>query len=177
MYAKTIEYTDYNGNKRKETFYFNFTKAELQDLEFRTPGGIENYMLSITNTLDGQKIADFFKALIQKSYGVKSPDGRRFIKSPEVLDEFIQTEAYSIFYMQLATDDKAAAEFFNGVFPKEAVEAARQQREMAEKAGIELVKPENNTDPFATVPQPAPVVTPAVPKVEGQVDFAPTPLQ
>ena len=172
MYKKEIEFEDFNGNKRKESYYFNFGKHELLDLEWRTPGGIENYMKNIMATQDGQKLADMFKWLINESYGVKSPDGRSFLKSKEILDNFRFTPAYEILYILLATDDKAAAEFVNGVFPKEAVEEAKKQKEMAEKAGISLVHnetplqqfPEQNVAPVQQVP-----VAPAVPLVEGQV--------
>lgn len=183
MYQWKHEYVDYNGNKRNETFYFNFTKAEIQDLEFRTPGGIQNYLTSIINTLDGQKIADFFKYLISQSYGIKDPEGRRFIKSKEILDAFTQTEAYSDLYMSVATDDKAAAEFFNGIFPKEAVEAAQKQREMAEKAGLNVVNGSTNVEPFPNAqvqtplapPQSSmPIDTNPVPMVEGQQVIQPT---
>lgn len=158
MYAKTIKYTDYNGNEREETFYFNLSKAEIIDLEWRTPGGLENHFKGILQRLNGQELADTFKMLIQKSYGVKDPEGRRFIKNEEVLKNFIETEAYSELYIQLATDDKAAAEFVNGIFPKDVVEAAQKQKAMADKAGLELV------DTSATE-----VSDPNVPKVEGQV--------
>lgn len=164
MYAKTIKYEDYNGNEREETFYFNLSKAELIDLEWRTPGGLENYMKNIVSTRDGQKLADMFKNLIQKSYGVKDPEGRRFIKNQQVLENFTQTEAYVELYVQLATDDKAASEFVNGVFPKEAVEAARKQKEMADKAGIRLV------DTSAPAPAQQPVAQ-EIPMVEGQQVF------
>lgn len=162
MYAKTIKYQDYNGNTREETFYFNLSKAEIIDLEWRTPGGLENYMKHIMSTLDGQKLADTFKMLIEKSYGVKDPEGRRFIKNEQVLKNFTETEAYVELYVQLATDDKAAAEFVNGIFPKDVVEAAQKQKAMADKAGIQLVD--------TTAPTVAPVpATPEVPMVEGQV--------
>ena len=164
MYQKKIKYKDYNGNEREETFYFHFNKAELLDKEFRTPGGIENYTRSIIETQDGQKLADMFKMLIQESYGIKDPEGRRFMKSPEILKNFVETEAYAELYMQLATDSTAAAEFFNGIFPKDDLEAAKKQKELAERAGI------------APVPS-APVATPAadvVPMVEGQQVFTPT---
>jgi hypothetical protein len=135
MYAKTIKYEDYNGNQREETFYFNLSRSELIDLEWRTPGGLENYMKKIMSELDGQKLADMFKMLIQKSYGVKDLEGRRFIKNDEVLRNFTETPAYDELFVQLATDDKAAAEFVNGVFPKEAVEeAASKVEEAAEEA-------------------------------------------
>lgn len=159
MYAKTIKYEDYNGNTREETFYFNLTKAEIIDLEWRTPGGLEAYFKRIMETLDGQKLADTFKMLIQKSYGVKDPEGRRFIKNEEVLKNFTETEAYSELYILLATDSNAAAEFVNGIFPKDIVEAAKKQKEMADKAGLKLVE----TVPAESYP------TPDVPMVEGQV--------
>lgn len=166
MYAKKIKYEDYNGNTREETFYFNLSKAELIDLEWRTPGGLENYMKNIISKMDGQALADTFKMLIEKSYGVKDPEGRRFIKNEQVLKNFTETEAYVELYVQLATDDKAAAEFVNGIFPKEAVEAAKKQKEMADKAGISLVdtsKPSafDNTSSQAQIND--------IPKVEGQV--------
>ena len=149
MFKWEHEYTDLNGNKRQEVFLFRFSKAELLDLEWRTPGGLENYMKSIISKQDGQALADMFKMLIEASYGVKSPDGRSFIKKPEVLEQFKYTDAYDDLYMLLAKDDKFAAEFVNGIFPKEAVEEAKRQKEMAEKAGVALVNME-----AAPVPKP-----------------------
>ena len=165
MYKWDHTYTDYNGNERTETFYFNLSKGELLDLEWRTPGGLENYMKHIMSMMDGQALADTFKMLVNKSYGVKGPDGRTFIKTPEVLNNFKFTEAYSDLYMLLATNDKAAAEFINGIFPKEAVEAAHKQREMAEKAGLSLVDTSKDT---AQVQAES-----TVPLVEGQEVMTP----
>ena len=165
MYRWEHKYTDYNGQEREEVFYFNFSKGELLDLEWRTPGGLEQYMKNIMAMMDGQKLADMFKMLIEKSYGVKSPDGREFIKTPEVLNNFKFTEAYSDLYMLLATDSTAAAAFVNGIFPKEAVEAAKKQHE---KAGISLV----DTSKSAEAPAPAPTV----PMVEGQVVYSTQPI-
>lgn len=163
MYKWHHKYTDYNGNERNETFYFNFNRAELQDLEWRTPGGLENYMKRITSTLDGQALADMFKYIVQQSYGVKSDDGRRFMKSDAILKNFTETEAYSDLYILLATDDKAAADFINGVFPKAMVDAAKKDVEKLKAAGIEgphLV--ENSVTDLES--------NEAVPKVEGQTD-------
>lgn len=172
MYSRKIRYTDYDGNVREETFYFNFGKHELLELEWKTPGGIEKHMADIIATQNGQQLADMFKWLIDGSYGVKSPDGRSFIKNEEVLNNFKYTPAYEILYMELATDSKIGSEFINGVFPKEAVEEAKRQKEMAEKAGISLV-PNNTTNSVAPVQQPAP----SVPMVEGQgTIISPAPL-
>lgn len=71
----------------------------------------------ITAAQDGRQIIETFKQIIRKAYGVKSADGRRFIKNQEVWDEFAQTEAYSKLFMELATDAKAASAFVNGIVP------------------------------------------------------------
>ena len=117
MFKKTISYVDFDGNERTEDFYFNLTKAELTEMEFGTDGGLTKTLLNIIATNDEKRLVEHFKKIIQKSYGVKSLDGRRFIKTPEVIDEFMQTEAYSIFFMELANDAEAATAFVNGILP------------------------------------------------------------
>ncbi len=118
MIMQTISYTDYNGNERKENFYFNLSKAELMEMEASKEGGLSNYIQSIIEAQDVTKLMGLFKELIVKSYGVKSPDGKRFIKNKEVVDEFIQSEAYSELYVMLATDDQKATAFVNGIIPQ-----------------------------------------------------------
>lgn len=117
MLKKTITYTDYNGIERTEDFYFNLTKAEIMEMEMSTTGGLAESIQRIVAAQDAPAIIKIFKDLVLKAYGEKSPDGRRFIKSKEITEEFSQTEAYSILFMELATDDKAAANFVNGILP------------------------------------------------------------
>lgn len=118
MYKKTITYEDYDGVERTETLYFNLSKAELMELEIGTPGGFSSKIHKIIDAKDTSELVSLFKFFIERSYGVKSPDGRRFIKNQEVLDDFMQTEAYSELYMELASDAEAAAAFVNGLMPK-----------------------------------------------------------
>lgn len=117
MLKKTITYTDYNGVERKEDFLFNLTKAEIMEMEMSTVGGLADMIEKIVAAQDQPSIIKIFKELVLKAYGEKSPDGKRFIKSPELSQAFEQTEAYSILFMELATDDKAAAAFVNGIVP------------------------------------------------------------
>lgn len=117
MYVKTIKYTDYNGNERTEDFYFNFSTAELAEMELSTKGGLEGEIKAITNEMDGAKIVAWFKKIILQSIGKKSPDGKRFIKSKEISEEFAQTEAYSQLFMELAFDAEKGAEFINSIIP------------------------------------------------------------
>lgn len=117
MLKKTIKYTDYNGNERNEDFYFHLSKAELMEMEMGTTGGLAEMIKRIVAAQDAPAIMKIFKDLILKAYGVKSPDGKRFIKNQDLIDEFAQTEAYSQLFMELAIDANKAAEFVNGIMP------------------------------------------------------------
>lgn len=118
MYKKTIAFTDYNGIDREEDFYFNLNESEVTKLELRVPGGLTAMMQRIVKKMDAQQIIDTFEDLIRQSYGEKSPDGREFVKKPELVDRFMQTEAYNKLFMELCTDSKAAADFFNNIIPQ-----------------------------------------------------------
>ena len=117
MYKKTIAFTDYNGLDREEDFYFNLNESEVMKLEMRVPGGLTAMMQRIVQKMDAQQIIDTFEELIRQSYGEKSPDGREFRKGSELVERFMQTEAYNKLFMELCTDSKAAAEFFNNIIP------------------------------------------------------------
>lgn len=117
MLKKNIKYVDYNGVERDEDFYFNLTKAEVMEMEMSTSGGLAEMIQRVVAAQDAPAIIKIFKDLVLRAYGVKSPDGKRFIKSEELKDEFAQTEAYSILFMELATDADAAAKFVNGIVP------------------------------------------------------------
>lgn len=119
MLTKVIPYKDYNGEDQKFTAYFHLSKAELLQWELSEDGGLKARLERIIDSKDVPAIAKTFEEIIEKSYGVKSPDGKRFIKSKELLDEFKQTEAYSDFYMELATNDKAAIAFVKAVIPND----------------------------------------------------------
>lgn len=119
MLKKTITYTDYDGLERTEEFRFNLTKAELMDMELTTVGTFSKLMQKIIDEKDMVRLAKYFKELILKSYGVKSDDGKRFIKSPELSEAFSQTEAYSELYMELLGNSEYAVKFIQQVMPKD----------------------------------------------------------
>lgn len=130
MIKETIKYTDYNGIERTEDFYFNLSKAELMEMEMGTSGGFAEMLTRIVAAQDQPALIKIFKEFVLKAYGEKSPDGKRFMKSPDIAAAFEQTEAYSELFMKLATDSDAAAKFINGVVPVDvakqaAIEAAK----------------------------------------------------
>lgn len=120
MLKKTITYNDYNGVERTEDFYFNLSKAELMEMEMSISGGLTEMIEKIVATKDAPAIIKIFKELVLKAYGEKSADGKRFEKKNGALAEaFAETEAYSQIFMELATDADKAAEFVNGIMPRD----------------------------------------------------------
>lgn len=119
MYTKTIKYTDYNGVEREENFYFNLNKAELLKMEMSKKGGLAEMINRIVQSQDAPAIMEVFEDLILKAYGEKDAEGKRFVKSEEISQAFKQTEAYSILFMELATDANAASEFINKIIPQD----------------------------------------------------------
>jgi hypothetical protein len=119
MIEKKITYVDYNGTERTETHYFNLSKAEILDMELFTEGGFVNLLERLVEEQNQIELVKLFKELVLKSYGVKSDDGRRFIKSEEQTKAFTETEAFSELYLTLAQDAEAASEFAIGIMPKD----------------------------------------------------------
>lgn len=128
MIKKTITYEDYNGVERTENFYFNLNKAEVLEMEMGTEGGMAESIQKIVDAKDAPAIIRVFKDLVLKAYGVKSDDGRRFMKTKpdgtRYADDFKETEAYSQIFMELATDADAAAKFVNGIIPADLAQKA-----------------------------------------------------
>ena len=119
MYKKIITYTDYNGAERKEPFYFNLDEADIMRYNFSVDGqnGYQSYLNRLLATNRTSEAYQIFEKFVCDSYGVKSDDGKRFIRNQEVLDEFKQSKAYSVLIMELITKPGAADEFFNGIMP------------------------------------------------------------
>ena len=122
MYKKTITYTDYNDVEQTEDFYFNLSKAELMKIQLQNNGALQAKLERLINTRETSEIAQIFQDIIDMSYGVKSDDGKRFMKNQEILDAFKQSEAYSELYVELTTNTDAAVEFITGIIPAKIAE-------------------------------------------------------
>ena len=127
MVKKTITYEDFDGNTRTEDFFFNLTKAELTNMFASVDGGLQAKLQKIIQTQSIPELMETFRDILKRSYGEKSPDGRRFMKSDEIFENFEQTEAYSILFMELLSDTKKASDFIQGIIPKDLVDEAKKQ--------------------------------------------------
>lgn len=118
MFKKTLTYKNYNDEEITEDFYFNMSEAELTELELSQEGGMKNLLEKIVKEDNRPEIIKMFKKILLMSYGEKSSDGRRFIKSEELSTAFSQTQAYNDIFMWLMTDEDAAVQFINGIIPQ-----------------------------------------------------------
>lgn len=119
MLKKTITYTDYNDATVTEDFYFNLSKAELIEMQVSESGGFDTLVKKIVESKDQAKLMALFKTILLKSYGIKTEDGKRFIKNDNITEAFKQTEAYSTLFMELVSDADAASNFIKGILPRD----------------------------------------------------------
>ena len=119
MLKKTVTYIDFDGNERTEDFFFNLTEREIAEMELSTEGGLGNFINKAVAAKSQVELIELFKKLILAAYGMKSADGRRFVKNDAVREDFMSTQAFSDIYMELVQDADKASAFFNGIVPKE----------------------------------------------------------
>lgn len=151
MLKRSIIYENFDGETETEVFYFNLSKPELIEMEVEHAQGMAKMLQKIIDTKDNRELIKTFKELILLAYGVKSDDGKRFIKSDQLREEFSQTEAYNVLFIELASSDDAAVIFLDGILP----------RDMRGSITKEQVK--ENVNKMVNQPKPDAVGAPPVP--------------
>lgn len=129
MLSKTIEYPDFEGVKRTDTFYFNLMESELMELMvgYGEGQGLEKFLNSLKAKMDGVKLMQFAKDMLLMSYGEKSSDGRGFVKNHAIRDQFASTNAFSTLFMKMVTDENFLMDFLIGVIPSKFSNKAKEE--------------------------------------------------
>lgn len=119
MLKKTVTYEDYNGVEHTEDFYFNLTKVECMELEFGFGADetLSGSIQTLINAGDMATVIKTIKKIVLTSYGIKSPDGKRFIKNDTIRTEFEENPAFEQIYWELVTNSEKAADFLTGIVP------------------------------------------------------------
>lgn len=124
MLKKTITYENYDGEKCTEDFYFNLNRSELIELDAELDGGVVGVLKRVINNKDTKELISFLKVLILRSYGEKTLNGKRFVKTPEMTEAFHQSPAYDELFMNILSDTDSQTTFINGILPQSIVRDA-----------------------------------------------------
>lgn len=119
MFSREFEYTGYDGKPKKDTYWFNLTEAELYEIDLSSVRGFTAQMNQLLKEERTKEIVDAFKGIILGAVGVISADGRKFIKSEEIKEDFYRSKAYSILFVELVSSGEKVAEFLKGAIPDE----------------------------------------------------------
>lgn len=139
MLKKTVYYTNLDGESTSEDVYFHMSKVEIARLEMEHgEAGFSGHLRKVLDSKDPKTIMDAFENFLAMSYGVRSEDGKRFIKEPALFDEFKQTEVYSQLFYELVTNATNSAEFIKGVLPQDIVKNIDEKQVALLTAGEEL---------------------------------------
>ena len=140
MLKKTMTTVDFGGTERTEDYYFNLTRAEIMEMELNTEGGFVQMINRITAAQSQLELAKLFKQILCKSYGVLSPDGRKFVKNEAVLADFMATQAYSDLYYKLASNAEEAAACFEAILPEDMKEEAKKADKQNPQPGLMVLE-------------------------------------
>ena len=126
MIKKTITYTDLNGAENTEDYYFHINKGEMMRIQLSEGMALDVKIDRLIQTRDYKEIVATIESFIDLSYGVRSENGKSFIKNPKQLELFKSSEAYSELVWTLYTDEDEMRNFIFGIFPSNLKEVTEE---------------------------------------------------
>lgn len=115
MFKHEMTYLDFNGDERKETFYFHLSVPEATRIETEIKMPIGNYARHLVEQSDIDTLVKFLERIVLTSYGEKSADGRVFKKTQEIRESFEYSQAYAELFEKLLLDQEFALAFGEGI--------------------------------------------------------------
>lgn len=113
MLKQPVTYEDFDGNTQTETLYFNLNRMELIAFQKRYGSeNMENYINKLIEEKQIEPMYDLLNDFVLTAYGVKSEDGKRFIKSKQIREEFKQSLAYEALIEDFHDDSRKVLEHF-----------------------------------------------------------------
>lgn len=142
MLKKTLTYIDYNGNETKEDLYFHLSSMEVvriqAELDMHEDEELDQYAVRLAQEKDLKPILGFIDLIVQRSYGVRSSDGKRFDKSPKVLEDLLASPKYDALIDELLFVEGAAQEFASSVGLLGKKDAATPELKVVEEPNPQL---------------------------------------
>lgn len=115
MIKKTMTYVDFNGETVVEDLYFNLNALEYTRLTARNGGDLDKRIAELVEKEDTEGIIALMEDLLLSSYGVKSEDGRRFVKTKQIREDFEYSQAYADLFVLLLTNPEETKKFGQGI--------------------------------------------------------------
>lgn len=111
MLKQQVKYEDFDGNTQTETLYFNLNRMELISFQKRYGSeNMENYINKLIEEKQIEPMYDLLNDFVLTAYGVKSEDGKRFIKNDQIREEFKQSLAYEALIEDFHDDSRKVLE-------------------------------------------------------------------
>lgn len=116
MLKQRVKYEGFDGEIVEEDLYFNLTRMDLIELNDRYESkDMAAYMDKIVKEKNIKELYKVLKDIVLMAYGTKSEDGKRFIKSQTVKDEFAESLAFSQLIEDFHETDTAMSDFVTGI--------------------------------------------------------------
>lgn len=113
MLKQQVKYEDFDGNTQTETLYFNLNRMELISFQKRYGSeNMENYINKLIEEKQIELMYDLLNDFVLTAYGIKSEDGKRFIKNDQIREEFKQSLAYEALIEDFHDDSRKVLEHF-----------------------------------------------------------------
>ena len=116
MLKKHVKYQGFDGEIIEEDLYFNLTRMDAIELSARYESkDLAAYMDEIVKKKDIVSLYRVLKDIVLLAYGVKSEDGKRFIKNDSVRKGFEESLAFAQLIEDLHETESALSEFVTGI--------------------------------------------------------------
>ena len=116
MLKQRVKYEGFDGELIEEDLYFNLTRMDLIELNDRYESkDMAAYMDKIVKEKNVKELYKVLKDIVLMAYGVKSEDGKRFIKNQTVKDEFAESLAFSQLIEDFHETDTSMSDFITGI--------------------------------------------------------------
>lgn len=113
MLKQKVQYEDFDGATQVEDLYFNLNRMELIALQSRY--GKEDmaaYIDKLVEDKDIEKVYEILNDIVLSAYGIRSEDGKRFLKSETIREEFKQSLAYDALIEDFHDETRKVLESF-----------------------------------------------------------------
>lgn len=117
MFTTKIKYNDFNEVECEEELNFNLTETELTEMELSVDGGFSEQLKKLAAAKKVPEMVKIYRNFIISSYGVKSADGKRFMKDDKITADFVSSAAYDALMVRLYSEADFAMNFIKSIVP------------------------------------------------------------